>query len=199
MNRTNSSSNSYIPWTLQTASKDDLIFIFACAPISILGVIFCASSVYILWSNEFKTSLFTYFRIECILMTVDLLITSIRSLAPIYMCRTTTKSNCPVPTGSLLPVVIDTYIFAYLPSPMEATALVTDIFAAIYCLIMIKPNRNRIEMFIFDVNPFLITAVVFILVALMFIYLCFTNVYLFHSNFVISNRIYFDLITFVEI
>jgi hypothetical protein len=194
MNTSNSSLNGYVFWSLQTPSKDDLIYLFACLPISVLGCFFCLASVYVLRSSEFKENLFIYLRLECMLMALDLFITSIRSVSPVFMCRTS-KSVCPVPTSSF-PVIVDVVMFLYIPSPTEATALVTDIFAALNCLIMIHPNRNKLEQFIFNMNPFVTIGVAYFLLALMFIYQCFTNVYLIHSNFVISNRIYFDLIAF---
>jgi hypothetical protein len=165
---------------------DDLISIFGCLPISVLGFFFCIANAYILWSSKFKGNLFVYLRIECMLMAFDLLITSIRSLGPIYRS----------PTSNSFRAVAEVVFFVYLPSPTEGTALITDIFAALNCLIMLKTNRNRFEQFIFNMNPFVTIGVAYFLLSLMFIYQCFTNVYFFHSDFVISNRFYFDLIAF---
>ena len=192
----NASLLNVTAWSLRTASKDDLIYLFACLPISVLGIFFCASSAYVLWSSEFKESLYKYLRIECILMTLDLIIISFRSLAPVFMCRTVLKANCPLPTSSF-PVLIDVIIFFYLPSPTEATALVADIFSAINCMILLSSRtHNRLENFILELNPFITVLLTYLLFSLMFIYQCFTNVYIFHSDFIISNRIYFDIIAF---
>ena len=196
MNSSNISSNVYVPWSLKTASIDDIILLFVCVPVSILGFIFCTASAFVLWRGDFKENLFVYLRIECILMAFDLFITSIKSLSPLYMCRTTSKSNCPVIHWSSIPVVIDVIFFSYILSPTEAAALVSDIFAALYCLLMLNHNRNKLEQFIFNLNPFITIGVAYIILSIMFIYLCFVNVYLFHFDFVISNRIYFDLIAF---
>lgn len=193
-NQSNVSTPTYVPWSLQTATTDDFIFIFACAPVSIVGFFLCLSSAYVFFSSEFKEKLFGYLRIGCILMTIDLCITSFRSLAPTYMCRTTTKT-CPVQTN-MFPVVIDTYIFAYWPSGTEASALITDILAAVICLFMIKKDKNRLEKFIFDINPYKIMPIVYFFSALTFFYQVFTNRYLLYFEFVIQNRIYFDLVTY---
>ena len=190
MNSSNSSSNSYIPWSLQTATYDSLIYIFGCLPISALGFVFCVASVYVLWRSEFKENLFIYLRIECILMAFDTFLSTIRSPLRGFLCRT---SACPVPNPFVQVLLV---FFTYFPSPTEASALVTDIFASFNCLIMLKHNRNKFEEFIFNLNPFVTVLVVYLIFSLIFIYQCFTNTNLFYLDFVISNRIYFDLITF---
>ena len=191
MNSSNSSPNGYIDWSLQTASNEDLIYLFGCLPISVIGIFFCLASVYVLTSSEFKENLFIYLKIECMLMALDLLLAAIRSLSRAFICRT---SYCPIPTTSVQVFIV---VLQYIPSPTEASALVTDIFASYNCLIMLKPNRNKFEQIIYNLNPFATIGVTYLIFSLIFIYQCFTNVYLFYLDFVISNRIYFELITFV--
>lgn len=193
-NVTNQTSREFVTWSLQTATRDDIIFIFVCAPVCIAGFFLCMVSAYVLASQEFKEKFFAYLRLECILMAIDLAIASARSLAPVYMCRTTIKT-CP-PQPNLFLVAIDTYIFAYLPSPIEAAALVADILASLTCLFMIKKKRNKLEQFIFDMNPNIFILSAFAFNAVMFGYQIFTNALLFSSEFIITNRIYFDLVAF---
>ena len=190
MNSSNLSWNSYIPFSLQTATNESLIYIFGCLPISVFGFFFCVASVYVLWSSEFKENLFIYLRIGCILMAIDLVTAVIRSILRGFICRT---QACPIPNPFLQVLLL---LFAYFPSPIEASALVTDIFASFNCLIMLKHNRNKFEEFIFNLNPYVTIGVVYLIFSLVFIYQCFTNAFLFNLDFVISNKIYFDLITF---
>ena len=191
MNSSNSTFSN--DWSLPTASLDDSITLFGCLPISVLGVFFCLASVYILRSSEFKENLFVYLRIECMLMAFDLLITSIRSLGHLYMSPT---SKSVYPATNSFRAAVEMVLFFYIPSPTEATALITDIFAALNCLIMLKTNRNKFEQFIFKMNPFITIFVAYLLLSLMFIYHFFTDVNLFNSDFANSNRFYFDMIAF---
>ena len=190
MNSSNSSLNGYVAWSLETATNESLIYLFACVPISFLGFFFCIASVYVLWSDEFKENLFIYLRIECMLMALDLILAGFRSLFRGFACRT---STCPIPNTFVQVLIV---LFTYFPSPIEASALATDIFASLNCLIMLKPNRNKFEQFIFNLNPFVTIVFVFLTFSLIFIYQCFTNIDLYYLDFVISNQIYFDLIAF---
>jgi hypothetical protein len=61
---------------------------------------------------------------------------------------------------------------------------------------MIKPNRNKFEQIIFNLNPFVTIVVAYLIFSLIYVYQCFTSLFLFHFDFVISNQICFDLITF---
>lgn len=190
----NSTAINYTIWSLQKATTDDIIFIFVCAPVSIFGCFLCLISAYFFSSEEFKEKLFRYLKIECILMAIDLSITSFRSLAPLYMCRTTTKT-CP-PQLSLFPVIIDTYIFAYVPSPVEACALAVDIFAALNCLFMVNQHQSWFQQFIVNLNPYIMLLTTATFFATMFFYQVFTNKYLFYIDFIIVNRKYFDIVTY---
>ena len=186
----NSSNSSSYVWSLKTATNESLIYIFGCLPISVFGFFFCVASVYVLWSSEFKENLFIYLRIECIIMSFDLLLSTIRSPLRGFLCRT---SDCLLPNPFVQVLII---LLIYFPSPTEATAIITDIFASLNCLIMLKPNRNKFEQIIFNLNPFVTIVVAYLIFSLIYVYQCFTSLFLFHFDFVISNQIYFDLITF---
>ena len=162
----NSSDYNY-EFSLETITPSDLMMLFVCSPICIVGFFLSLFSSYILSRAEFKSEkLFAYIKLECILMTIDFAVVAFRSLSLLYMCI---SPICPL-TNSLFLNILKNYVCIFLPSPLEATVLFADVFASLSCLTMLKQNKNKFEQLIFDIEPHLIVTIGFLLFFLMFLF-----------------------------
>lgn len=179
-------------WGFKGLLLNNFINIFVSTPICFIGLILCLTSVYILSREEFKEKFFVYLKIECVLMAVNLFIKPFDNLSSLYFCSC---DYCPF-WSRVFTDVSFAYFCTFLSSPIEATALVSDIFAAMSCLLMITQCRCKFATFLNNLNPYIAILVTFMLFSILFSYQIFTSVYTFHSDFITLNVVYFDLITF---
>lgn len=187
--QTNQSYDSTSCYNLRLRNLDDMVFIYACSPVCFLGFFLCLSSAYIFSRADFKENFFAYLKIECVLMTIDLAINFLVSFAALYLCSC---DECSYQM-KVFTDVISQYLLIFLPSPIEATALVADIFAALNCLFMLRKQQKR--QLISKLNPHLTMLIVFILFSLVFSYQLVSKI-VSRIDFIIDNENYFNLITF---
>ena len=189
INQTNQSYDSQSCNNLRLRNLDDIIFIYACSPVCFLGFFLCLSSAYIFSRADFKENFFAYLKIECVLMTIDLAVNFLLSFSALYLCSC---EECSYQM-KVFTDVISQYLLIFLPSPIEATALVADIFAALNCLCMVRKQQK--QQLISKLNPHLTMIAVFVLFSLVFSYQLVSKI-VSRIDFIIDNENYFNLITF---
>lgn len=172
-------------WPLQ-----NVIFVYLCAPTCLVGVFLCASSAYVWHCADFKETLFVYLKLESILMSLNLATKFFNSLSSIYFCVWCT------PGQVIACSILETYVFTFVPSILEATVLLTDLFVALSFLPMFTSDHNRLQKIFMHTNPNLAVTVAFASCVIMFSYQLFKNSKIFHINFIVQNIAYFDIITF---
>lgn len=172
-------------WPLQ-----NFIFVYLCAPTCLVGVFLCASCAFVWHSADLKETLFVYLKLESILMSLNLATKFFNSLSSIYFCVWCTP-------GQLVACsILETYMFTFVPSILEATVLLTDLFVALSFLPMFSNDHNRFQKIFMHANPNLAVAVAFASCVMMFSYQLFKNSKIFHIDFIVQNATYLDIITF---
>lgn len=165
--------NSTINLTSCTQDLNDLIYLVACGPTIILGILGCLICALIFSSHTFKQKkLFSYLKNECIFMLAVLA----TSLLPIIF----DQKQWPHLSQTLLAKYVLNLLYYYLSSLLEMCAILSSIFASISCYSILDSschlavvhhkNKNRCLAFLISLSPNKVTLGFLIASALTFVY-----------------------------
>ena len=193
-------------------NTNDIIFLYACGPVSLLGFLLCLTSTLVFSSSEFKSSslshhLFTYLRFECVFMTANLFIKILFTISNSKQWRDEVNIH--------FAKIVYIYLNGYLSSVLETCVTLSNIFSSTCCLSITTTSRNRngesssssfnstikaISM----LNSYLLMGVSCLLAALVFLHLIFSisydgseeNFIMFNADFFKPIHAYFDFFAF---
>lgn len=153
-------------WSIENSTPDEFILIFVCVPICAIGFVLSLLSAYIL--SDLKENLYAYLRIEFSLMALDLVIIAVRSLQPLYMCPWLRGECSQTPPNHIQFLYV--YVFIYLPGPIEAAVLTSNIFSALNGVFRITHRRSRFKGLIMSIRPIKAISASFAFFSLLFLH-----------------------------
>lgn len=177
---------SAIEWIPRKLTFDETIIFFVGTPLGTLGFTLRLLIIQVFSSVEFNHKALLYVKIGSIFVALNLIIMTLRSISTNFMCmsyfcRSLTRNQ----------MILRTYVFNYLPSPLEASALVAQIFASF--LYLGQSNRKYITL---NSNPNRIMLTTFVVFAILFSYQLFSEPLLFNFEFITKHIHFFSLLTF---
>lgn len=183
--------------TKSFSSLDQVITIYVNIPMSALGFLMHLVIVWVFsHNNEFKEQPIKYLRIDCLLIAIDMVIITLRSIASNFMCIH--PSCSPELNSSLNESLIRTLVFVYLPSPLEASALVAEICTVLSRLAQFKPKYRGtgLHFYILNAHPYRVILITFVFFAILFSYQIFAEPDLFHIDFFLKHARSLSILTF---
>lgn len=190
------SNRTVLEWMPRNFTIDDIISVYANAPLCILGTIMCLITGLVLSSDDFKEKPFAYIKIECFLMAFDLAIVTLRSSLSFIMCMQL-NSKCGSTPTSRLEIILKVVVFTYLPSPIEASVLVANIIAVTSRLIQLKQkNPSGVLSLVLNTKPHRVMIISFALFAFIFSYQILSNPDLFQIEIFHRNSRVLNIVTF---
>lgn len=171
---------------------DEAILVYGNTPLGVLGFVLHLLIVWIFSADEFKEKPIVYLKIGCFLSAIDLFIITFRSLSTSYICIAPDCAPLDVKTA-----IFKTLIFVYLPSPIEASILVAEIFTVFSRLAQLKlKNRSGFHLYVLKSNPYRAILIAFAFFSILFSYQIFSQPHLFYINFFAKHRRSFSILMF---
>jgi hypothetical protein len=196
--------NSTINLTSSAQDLNDLIYLVACGPTIILGILGCLICALIFSSHTFKQKkLFSYLKNECIFMLAVLA----TSLLPIIF----DQKQWPHLSQTLLAKYVLNLLYYYLSSLLEMCAILSSIFASISCYSILDSschlehhqNKNRCLTFLISLSPNKVTLGFLIASALTFVYQPFvsrvSDQNMFAIEFFQTRMVAFEIYSFMDL
>lgn len=162
-------NNSNLNENYNPTSTNDIIFLYVCGPVAVVGFLLSILSAFIFSSDHFKLTnhpnLFAYLRIECTFMAVNLFIKIIFAI--------TNNNKWKYIAETLFAKIVYTYLNGYLSSILETCVTVSNILSTVCCLAMLEQTPKGAIKFVSSQRPFFVMALVFIVSGFIFIYIIF--------------------------
>lgn len=118
-------------YQLEEEGLDDMIFLYACLVIGLLGFVLNFLCIIILFNREFKENFYNYLKIECAFEAIALTIGAFRIASS---CK-----SCPI-SNTLFSKVYFVYFLVFANSVFEMCILTCQILSAYTCYAFI--NRD---------------------------------------------------------
>lgn len=185
-------NNNPIEWTPKNLTLEDAIIVYACVPLGIVGFALRLVIIWVFSSSVFKDKSTVYLKISCVFVSMSLFLITIRSIATYYMCMSPLCQEL-----NLNQTILKTYVFIYLPSPIEASALSAQIFALHSHLAQSKLKKpTGLRLRFLNSNPYRVMLITFVTFAILFSYQFLCNPLLFDFKFFRQHFKLLSILTF---